>query len=33
MHDSGKCDVIVCWAHNWKECPMAVVELSKAVSF
>jgi hypothetical protein len=33
MHDSSKCDVIVCWVHNWTECPLEVVELSKAVSF
>jgi hypothetical protein len=26
-HDSEGCDVIVCWEHNWKECPLEVVEL------
>jgi len=20
-HDPDKCDLIVCWNHNWKECP------------
>ena len=20
-HDPEKCDLIVCWEHNWKECP------------
>ena len=20
-HDPNKCDLIVCWEHNWKECP------------
>jgi hypothetical protein len=20
-HDPKKCDVIVCWIHNWTECP------------
>jgi hypothetical protein len=30
-HDPAKCDVIVCWRHNWKECPeeIEVVELSR----
>jgi Homing endonuclease associated repeat len=30
-HDKEGCDVIVCWAHNWPECPVEVVELRKAV--
>ncbi|HET8889372.1 MAG TPA: hypothetical protein VFQ41_10750 [Candidatus Angelobacter sp.] len=30
-HDPNGCDVIVCWFHNWPECPpnIVVVELSK----
>jgi hypothetical protein len=30
-HDPKGCDVIVCWRHNWKECPaeIEVIELSK----
>jgi hypothetical protein len=30
-HDPKKCDVIVCWVHNWPECPkgIQVIELSK----
>jgi len=30
-HDPKECDVIVCWRHNWKECPaeIEVIELSK----
>jgi len=31
-HDLARCDVIVCWIHNWAECPLEVVELSAAVS-
>ncbi|HET9280691.1 MAG TPA: hypothetical protein VFR24_01900 [Candidatus Angelobacter sp.] len=27
MHEPNKCDLIVCWRHNWKECPMEVIEL------
>lgn len=33
MHSTSGCDVIVCWIHNWPECPLEVVELSKAVNF
>jgi hypothetical protein len=30
-HDPRQCDVIVCWRHNWRECPedLEVVELSR----
>jgi Homing endonuclease associated repeat len=31
-HDPTQCDLIVCWIHNWPECPLEVVELSKLVS-
>jgi len=24
-------DMIVCWKHNWPECPLEVLELSKLV--
>lgn len=29
-HDPKKCDMIVCWKHNWAECPanIEVIELS-----
>ncbi|MGZ7103301.1 MAG: homing endonuclease associated repeat-containing protein [Candidatus Angelobacter sp.] len=32
-HDPKGCDVIVCWVHNWPECPahIEVVELSKVM--
>lgn len=26
-HAVDECDVIVCWEHNWKECPIQVIEL------
>jgi Homing endonuclease associated repeat len=32
MHDPAGCDLIVCWEHNWPECPLEVVELKTAVS-
>ncbi len=28
-HEKFGCDVIVCWKHNWKDCPVEVIELSK----
>ncbi len=27
MHSIGGCDLIVCWRHNWAECPVEVIEL------
>ena len=32
-HDPSQCDMIVCWRHNWKNCPpnLQVLELSKIV--
>lgn len=32
-HPAKGCDVIVCWRHNWPECPgnLEVVELSKEI--
>jgi len=33
-HPPNGCDVIVCWRHNWPECPphLEVVELSRVIS-
>ncbi|HET8890024.1 MAG TPA: hypothetical protein VFQ41_14070 [Candidatus Angelobacter sp.] len=33
-HDPDKCDLIVCWRHNWKDCPanLQVLELSKVMA-
>jgi hypothetical protein len=30
-HDPKGCDMIVCWRHNWKECPaeIEIIELNK----
>jgi hypothetical protein len=30
-HDSGQCDLIVCWEHDWNDCPLEVLELSKII--
>jgi len=31
MHDAKECDLIVCWKHNWPECPVEVLELSSMI--
>jgi len=30
-HNAGNCDVIVCWEHNWPECPLQVIELKTEI--
>jgi hypothetical protein len=30
-HPVAGCDVIVCWNHNWENCPLEVVELRKVI--
>ncbi|HKW75955.1 MAG TPA: hypothetical protein VJN64_10570 [Terriglobales bacterium] len=32
-HNPAECDLIVCWEHNWKECPLQVLELKKFFTF
>jgi len=27
MHTLSGCDLIVCWRHNWPDCPLEVIEL------
>jgi len=29
--DPAKCDVIVCWQHDWPECPLEVIELKTEI--
>jgi hypothetical protein len=31
-HDPNGCDVIVCWEHNWDECPLEVIELKSVIA-
>jgi HNH endonuclease len=31
-HRADRCDLIVCWRHNWKECPLEVVELREEIA-
>jgi hypothetical protein len=28
-HDPKECDVIVCWEHDWKDCPLEVISLKE----
>ena len=30
-HPADGCQLIVCWEHNWPDCPVEVLELSKAI--
>jgi hypothetical protein len=31
-HNPAKCDLIVCWEHDWIDCPIEVLELKKVLS-
>jgi hypothetical protein len=28
-HDPERCDCVVCWHHDWPDCPLEVIELRK----
>jgi hypothetical protein len=30
-HPVGRAHILVCWKHNWPECPLEVIELRKVV--
>ena len=30
-HKPEDCDIIVCWEHNWKDCPIEVIELKSEI--
>jgi hypothetical protein len=30
-HDPAGCDLIVCWEHDWVDCPLEVVELRRVI--
>jgi hypothetical protein len=32
FHDPKECDLIVCWEHNWPECPLEVLELKGEIA-
>jgi hypothetical protein len=31
-HDPAKCDLVVCWEHDWPGCPVEVLELKGLVA-
>ena len=31
INDPSECDLIVCWEHDWKECPIDVIELKSVI--
>jgi hypothetical protein len=31
-HDPAACDLIVCWQHDWPECPLEVIELRAVIA-
>ncbi len=31
-HDARKCDLIVCWEDDWKDCPLEVLELKRELA-
>ena len=33
MHEESGCDLIVCWKHNWPDCPLEVLPLEKLMGF
>ena len=30
-HDPSQCDIIICWEHDWPECPIEVLSLKDVV--
>lgn len=30
-HDPSKCDVVICWANDWADCPLEVIELREEI--
>lgn len=32
-HSAEDCDLIVCWIHDWEECPIEVLELRSQISY
>jgi len=31
-HDPSGCDLVVCWEHDWPDCPVEVLELKSAIT-
>jgi hypothetical protein len=33
FHSSEDCDLIVCWIHDWEDCPVEVLELRSSIKY
>lgn len=31
-HDPNDCDIVVCWEHDWLDCPLEVIELRTEIA-
>lgn len=31
-HDPNGCDIVICWEHDWKDCPLEVIELKTEIA-
>jgi len=32
-HNENECEIIVCWIHDWEDCPIEVLELRNIIKF
>lgn len=32
-HNPDECDIIVCWLHDWQDCPIEVLELKSVIKY
>lgn len=32
-HCEEECDLIVCWIHDWKDCPLEVLDLNETIKY
>ena len=32
-HNEADCDIIVCWIHDWEDCPIEVLELRSVIKY
>ncbi len=32
-HNPDECDLIICWIHDWEDCPIEVIELKSTINY
>jgi hypothetical protein len=32
-YDESECDLVVCWIHDWEECPVEILELRSTIKY